>query len=180
MLIKCIRGWNEVENPYIRYDDQPFRRLFFIFSHIFFISFETLPLENSTTGFSAIIAFVTAGSKGISPAIEISSFPQKFFILLVFSKLILYLLMQTTVFTPKCFATDKILFKSWIPESVGSVTSSARSTPDMDEMTGQPIPGGPSLRMYSSPSRSARDEPERAGTEEEPRGPCGYDPGCPG
>ncbi len=45
--------------------------------------------------------------------------------------------------------------RSWMPDAVGSVTMIASEVPVSDEITGQPIPGGPSIRMRDNPKRSA-------------------------
>jgi hypothetical protein len=45
----------------------------------------------------------------------------------------------------KILAVCTILFKSLNPLAVGSVTNSARFTPESEAMTGQPMPGEPSM-----------------------------------
>ena len=39
-----------------------------------------------------------------------------------------------------------------MPDGVGSVTTIARWVPVIDEITGQPIPGGPSMRIKPAPT----------------------------
>jgi len=52
-------------------------------------------------------------------------------------------------------AVSMILFKSLIPEREGSVTIKTRSMPDMDAMTGQPMPGDPSIMAMVSSGLAA-------------------------
>ncbi len=66
-----------------------------------------------------------------------------------FSKLISYLFIITTVFTPKCWATFTTLSKSCNPDRVGSVTTTAKLAPLRVAIRGQPIPGGPSTTINS-------------------------------
>ncbi len=45
----------------------------------------------------------------------------------------------------KIMTNTKDSFQVMYPRQVGSVTNSAKLAPDRDAITGQPIPGGPSL-----------------------------------
>ena len=61
------------------------------------------------------------------------------------------LLIMTLVLFLNWVVTSRVRFKSCNPESVGSVTITTSSTPVMVEITGQPIPGGPSIMIVSIP-----------------------------
>ena len=55
------------------------------------------------------------------------------------------LFIHTPVFTPSFVAVSSTLSISLIPDTEGSATTSTISTPVMEAITGQPIPGEPSI-----------------------------------
>jgi len=66
--------------------------------------------------------------------------------------LISYLLIQAKVITPKCLHNSITLTKSSRPDWVGSVTINTASLPVIEDITGQPIPGEPSIMIRAFPS----------------------------
>ncbi len=60
-----------------------------------------------------------------------------------------YLFMQTTVGIIKCTVSSITLFRSWIPDIVGSLTTRTRSVPVIAAIAEQPVPGGPSIIIKS-------------------------------
>ena len=55
------------------------------------------------------------------------------------------MLMQIAALTPNLAAVSSTRFKSLRPDTEGSVTSKTMSTPLKEAITGQPIPGEPSI-----------------------------------
>ncbi len=61
----------------------------------------------------------------------------------VFGIFVSYLLTHTAIKTPNRFDVSIILSISLIPETEGSATINTMSTPDIEAITGLPIPGRP-------------------------------------
>jgi len=73
---------------------------------------------------------------------------------------------QTQAGIPKCRASASTRSKSCSPERVGSATMRTRFAPLKHAITGQPMPGGPSMRTSGHPASRAtrRASPRTAET----------------
>jgi len=113
------------------------------------IAFDT-EKSSSTTVLPWLIILVTNLSYGITPTKAISRDKVYVSIFRVNSIFVSYLLTQTAVFVLKILAVLRILSRSEIPDKEGSATIKTMSTPDSEAITGQPIPGDPSMITRSS------------------------------
>ena len=103
----------------------------------------------SVMDWACTIARMNIGSKGIRPMQDNPFCAAKISILRDRFGLRSNLLMQTKAVTLKCAANLATRSISWSPETVGSAKIRTALAPPIAAMTGQPIPGGPSVRIRS-------------------------------